>query len=100
MLYEAPDAPEPSLYMPIVKDRPDATAGAGPALLYGAKVLKVSLSLCPLATVALLLYADICCMLVSHCSAYISRPPTPIPHSYITVNISLHSSIQPTGFIS
>lgn len=43
MLYEAPDAPEPSLYMPIVKDRPDPKAGAESALLYGAKVLKVRL---------------------------------------------------------
>ena len=42
MLYEAPDAPEPSLYMPVVLDAPSGQdAGLDAVLAYGGRVLKV-----------------------------------------------------------
>lgn len=40
MLYEAPDAPEPSCYMPVVNDKPAAGAPREAVLGYGARVLR------------------------------------------------------------
>ena len=40
LLFEAPDAPEPSLYMPVVSDRPEQGEGEKAAVRYGVRVLK------------------------------------------------------------